>query len=376
MNQKKWQLLSITVRLAIVFVLVATMYLGAPGANDNIEVASAANPRCSDSKQEPLAHKACVLHTQPPNPGWIEVACSAVPAHEGHGDTQVVRGADCHPEPPPYEMCSETGDWILVSSTDWTWDEAAQDFYRVHTYKLYDANDSSHECDSKTEKEWQGYEPPEVEYSLTVTKSNTCDEWEVFATASPTETLIISYHPMSAGTWWAKDMFAVTVIAYWEDHTLTETIIVKKPEGCDDEPTIEVTPTVTITPTGVLTTEVAIAVAEAESCEVECDICLELRRAANALEEANSLKLQELELLERQVEAAEESAHAANKANEIAERAADAIERQAEALEEANHLTRAVGSDDRGIPLGYFLVAFLFALLAAALAAAWARHRK
>ncbi len=57
-----------------------------------------------------------------------------------------------------YELCDEMTDWVLVISSDWTWDPDEQDFFRVHIYEKYDLYDQTHMCDTKDEIEWQGYE--------------------------------------------------------------------------------------------------------------------------------------------------------------------------------------------------------------------------
>lgn len=51
----------------------------------------------------------------------------------------------------------ETTDWQCGAWGVWVWDATAQDFYRTPPCYKYDLYVSGHVCDSKEEKEWQGY---------------------------------------------------------------------------------------------------------------------------------------------------------------------------------------------------------------------------
>ena len=57
------------------------------------------------------------------------------------------------PQCGPYQSCTETTDWVLVSTGDWLYDATTNEYYRILTYKKYDLHDSTVECGSKQEGE-------------------------------------------------------------------------------------------------------------------------------------------------------------------------------------------------------------------------------
>ena len=57
------------------------------------------------------------------------------------------------PQCGPYQSCTETTDWVLVSTGDWLYDATTNEYYRILTYKKYDLHDQTVECGSKQEGE-------------------------------------------------------------------------------------------------------------------------------------------------------------------------------------------------------------------------------
>ena len=106
----------ITLVILIVLAILGLASLASPAL-----AANPANPRCSDPvNQTPLPGKACVLHTPPNNPVWIEIPCAALPAHIAHGDTVGVTNCDPPTNCDVEVTCTEAWSQMAHDTTGYT----------------------------------------------------------------------------------------------------------------------------------------------------------------------------------------------------------------------------------------------------------------
>lgn len=109
--------------------------------------------------------------------GWVEkhYAGKNLNTLYGWGATGAeVLANGCEVPPPPYETCDETGDWVLVNTSDFTFNPDTGLMERTLSYEKYDARDQSL-CDTKQVTETR---PPDQRYFADAT----CEGWEVFKT--------------------------------------------------------------------------------------------------------------------------------------------------------------------------------------------------